>query len=201
MALFPVFLELKGRPVLVVGGGPAAARKVRSLLETGALVRLVAPRLCEELERLAVEGRLGWRRRVYRRRDARGCMLVFAATDSHETNARIGRDARRRGLFHTVMSRGQEGDMIVAAAVRRDPIVVAVSSSGKVPYLTKKLRERLERMLPLDLGEQVERLAELRERVLVDAPADSTRRAEAVDQVLESGVEDVLRRMEKPWSD
>jgi siroheme synthase-like protein len=142
-AQYPVFLDLAGRSVLVVGAGPVALRKTRGLLEAGARVTVVAPEWLPEFEPLAV--RLEQRR--FRISDLDGAFLVFAATNDRRVNRRIGDGAKRRGIPVNVADRAAECDFIVPARVRRGRLQAAVSTGGANPRLAARLRRELERLL------------------------------------------------------
>ena len=143
MKYYPVFLDLKDRPVLVVGAGKVALRKARGLLEAGARVTVVAPEWEEEFEALPV--RLV--RRAFRASDLAGTMLVFAATDDRQTNHRIGVAARGRGIFANIADLAEECGFIVPARVASGKVQVAISTGGENPRLSAELRRKLEELL------------------------------------------------------
>jgi siroheme synthase-like protein len=143
MKHYPVFLDLKDRPVLVVGAGKIALRKTRGLLEAGARVTVVAPDWEPEFDDLPV-------RRIVRRfraSDLAGVMLVFAATDDRLANHRIGVAAKGRGIFANIADSAEECDFVVPARLQRGPIQIAVSTGGENPRLSAELRRKLEAVL------------------------------------------------------
>jgi len=140
---YPIFLDLKDRPVLVVGAGRVALRKVKSLVESGARVTVVAPEWESEFEELPV--RLVPRR--FRASDLAGAMLVFAATDDRLTNHRIGIAAKGKGVFANIADSAGECDFLVPARVQRGGFQVAVSTGGENPRLSAELRRKLEELL------------------------------------------------------
>jgi precorrin-2 dehydrogenase len=140
---YPIFLDLKDRPVLVVGAGKVALRKVKGLLEAGARVMVVAPEWESEFESLPV--RLIPRR--FRATDLSGAMLVFAATDDRLTNHRIGIAAKGKGVFANIADSAEECDFVVPARLQRGTVQVAVSTGGENPRLSAELRKRLEEVL------------------------------------------------------
>ena len=143
MKYYPIFLDVKDRPVLVVGAGKIALRKVRALVEAGARVTVVAPDWEPEFEELPV-------RRIVRRfraSDLGGAMLVFAATDDRLTNHRIGVAAKGRGIFANIADSAAECDFVVPARVQRGAVQIAVSTGGESPRLTAELRRKLEDVL------------------------------------------------------
>jgi len=140
---YPVFLDLKDRPVLVVGAGKVALRKTRGLLEAGARVTVVAPECEPDFEELPV--RLV--RRRFRASDLAGAFLVFAATDDRLTNHRIGIAAKGRSLFANIADSAEECGFIVPARVNRGDVQIAVSTGGENPRLSAELRKKLEEVL------------------------------------------------------
>lgn len=140
---YPIFLDLKDRPVLVVGAGKVALRKTKGVLEAGARVTVVAPDWEAEFESLPV--RLV--RRHFRASDLAGCMLVFAATNDRLANHRIGIAAKGKGVFANIADSADECDFIVPARLNRGSIHVAVSTGGENPRLAAELRRKLEEIL------------------------------------------------------
>lgn len=140
MKHYPIFLDLRDRPVLVVGAGKVALRKTRGLLEAGARITVVAPEFEPEFETLPV--RLV--RRRFRASDLAGAMLIFAATDDRMTNHRIGIAAKGKGVFANIADNAQECDFIVPARLHRGAIQLAISTGGENPKLAAELRRKLE---------------------------------------------------------
>jgi siroheme synthase-like protein len=140
---YPVFLDLKDRPVLVIGAGKVALRKARGLLEAGARVTVVAPECEPEFDDLGVR----MVRRRFRASDMTGAFLVFAATDDRQTNHRIGVAAKGRGVFANIADSAEECGFIVPARVNRGEVQVAISTGGESPRLSAELRRKLEEIL------------------------------------------------------
>lgn len=144
--LFPVFLKLGGRRVVVVGAGPVAAGKVTSLLETGAQVTVVAPEIRPELER----SDLTLVRRAFRPSDLDGAWLVVAAAPP-EVNRAVRAAAEQRGVFVNAIDHPETCSAYAGGVLTRGGVTVAISSSGEAPALAGLLREALEAVLPEDL--------------------------------------------------
>jgi siroheme synthase-like protein len=166
-SLFPVFLKLADRAVLVVGAGPVTERKVEALLEAGARVRLVAPEATADLRRLADEGRLQWVPRRFEERDVDDAWLVVSATGDPETQRRVTAAAEARRAFVLAVDDPPNASAYSGAVVRRPPFLVAISSSGATPALTRVLREIIEQVLPGDRW--VEEARALRRRWVADS--------------------------------
>lgn len=174
--LYPASLDLRGAPVLVVGGGAVAARKAGALLLAHAVVTVVAPAFHPAFARLARRPGLRQVRRRFRLSDLRIPRLVFAATDDAALNARIAADARRRGVWVNVAAPGECGDLQVPAAVRRGQVCIAISTGGASAALARTLRERLERAIGPEWGQFAALLEQRRERVLRGVADKSARR-------------------------
>ncbi len=162
MGYYPLFLEMKGRPCLVVGGGQVAQRKVEGLLAAEAAVTVVSPDMTAGLAALKKEGRVTHRQREYQRGDLEGFAIVVAATADKATNARVARDATGGGVFVNAVDDPASCDFILPSVVRRGEVVLAVSTGGLSPALARRLREELEAYLSDDFAPLVELLAEVR---------------------------------------
>ncbi len=171
---FPIFLSLRGRPALVVGGGEQAARKVELLLSAGARVSLVAGTVNGEIAQLIAEGRIFWAGRSFDDGDLAGAMLAIVASDEEALRARVSAAAQARGVPVNVVDRPALSTFIMPSIVDRGAVTVAVSTDGAAPALARKVRAEIERTLPAAIG-RVARFAEIfREQVrrtLVDPRA------------------------------
>lgn len=176
MRYFPMFLDLKNRKALVVGGGEEALRKVRLLLKTEALIEVVATELHPELTDLSVWGSIYWLGHGFHEDQLDGAALVFVASDD-ETNERVSAAARARSIPVNVVDEPDLSTAITPAIVDRDPLVVAIGSEGAAPILAQGIRARVESMLPPQLGAFVKRAEGLRERVAEAIPPGNRRRA------------------------
>ncbi len=161
MEFLPIFLDLKRRNVLVVGGGEIAARKIDLVLRAGARVNVAALELCPALERLAGEGRILHVEQPYDEQLLlQGITLVIAATDDAEVNRQVSEDAQALGLPVNVVDQPELCTFILPSIIDRSPVVVAVSTGGASPVLGRILRARLESLIPASYG----RLAALARR-------------------------------------
>lgn len=152
MDFLPLFHNLRGRQVLVVGGGEIALRKARLLAEAGARLRVVAPRIEDALRALVEQGAGELFERGYQEHDLDGCALVIAATDDEPLNACVSREASARSLPVNVVDAPALCSVIFPAIVDRSPLMVAVSSGGDAPVLTRLMRARLETLIPAAYG-------------------------------------------------
>jgi len=150
MGPYPVVLDLGGRPVLVVGGGAVAERKVEGLRAACASITVVSPRVSARLAKMADQGDIRVRRRAYRRSDLRGVAIVFAATDDRNVNAAVAADARRRRIWVNAADDPDHCDFILPSVLRRGSLLVSVTTGGRSPALARIVREELERLLGSD---------------------------------------------------
>jgi siroheme synthase-like protein len=170
---FPAFLDVRRRRCLVVGGGAIALRKVRGLLECGARVTVVSPALVPALARLATMGAIEYRARPFRRADARGAMLVIAATGVAAVDDEVAAAARSHGALINAVDRPARCDFIYGSVLRRGELQIAVSTGGRAPALAREIRRRLEPVVGTDYGPLVERVG--RARRLTRATATTPR--------------------------
>ena len=152
MRYFPVFLDLDGQKVLVVGGGEQAAQKLRLLLKTSARVCVVAAGPCAEIEALAAAGRIELQRRTFQPRDLVDARLAIAALDDAAETARVAAAARGMGVPLNVVDRQDLSSFITPSIVDRDPVVVAIGTEGTAPVLARRIKALLEPLLPARLG-------------------------------------------------
>ena len=158
--LFPVFLKLSGRKVLVVGAGTVAVTKIRSLLEAGAEIEVVAPEVAVAVEALNVP----LRRRTFRPSDLDGAWLVVAAAPS-EVNRAVADEAGRRGVFVNAVDDPNNASAYLGGVVRRAGVTFAISTDGRAPALAGLIREGLEAVLPeADLESWMREAHRLRQR-------------------------------------
>ena len=141
---YPIFLNIRGKRCVVVGGGPVALRKVNILLEHEASVKVISPELCPELSQLAKSRAIQVLQRNYNGGDLQGAFITIAATDDGEINNKVAEEARAKGVLVNVVDDSEHSDFIVPSQFRRGDITIAVSTAGKSPALARKIRTRLE---------------------------------------------------------
>ncbi|HEX4152172.1 MAG TPA: siroheme synthase CysG [Steroidobacteraceae bacterium] len=176
MNYFPLFFDLNGQRVLVVGAGAVALRKVQLLLRAHAAVIVVAPQVAPELLRLAAQGHIEIRGREFTAEDLDGARLVIVATARRAVNRWIASLCEARAIPVNVVDDRKASRVIVPAIVDRDPVIVAVSSAGASPVLARRLRERLEALIPLRIGRWASWLAEMRGAARRRIPSAGARR-------------------------
>ena len=162
MNYFPVFFDLAGQRVLVVGAGEVALRKISLLERSGALITVVAPEVALELQARAARGGLELKIREFIPADLEGARLVIVATASRAVNRWIAKMADAHAIPVNVVDDRVASRFIVPAIIDRDPVLVAISTGGTSPVLARRLRERLEALIPKRFGELALWLRELR---------------------------------------
>jgi len=191
--LFPAFLDLRGRPVLVVGGGAVARRKIAALLPTGAEVRVGAPALDPEVAALVDTGRIVHLDGRFRADWLDDIWLVIAATDETDTNRTVAEAANARRIWANVVDDAPLCSFQVPARIERGPLQIAISSGGGAPMLARHLRERLETDLDESLGALGTLLVRHRRRIRAQIP-DTGARRRFFDAVMRSDIQTLLRR-------
>jgi siroheme synthase-like protein len=146
--LFPLFLRLAEKDVLVVGAGSVAERKIHDLVDAGAFVRVVALRATSAVEALATKGAITLELRHFDERDVHGSWLVVAATADASVQARVCAAANQDRILSIAVDDPPNGTAYSASVIRRPPFTIAISSTGEAPALSRLLREILEQTLP-----------------------------------------------------
>jgi uroporphyrin-III C-methyltransferase / precorrin-2 dehydrogenase / sirohydrochlorin ferrochelatase len=165
MDYFPIFLDLKKRRCLLVGGGDVATRKGRLLSKAGAVLRVVAPDISAELRELIMLNSGEIVEREYQTNDLNGCVLAIAATDDEALNEKISADAKARFLPVNVVDSPALCTYITPAIIDRTPLVIAVSSGGEAPVLARLIRAKLETLIPAQYGKLAKIASRWRDRV------------------------------------
>jgi siroheme synthase-like protein len=173
--LLPVFVKLERRSCLVAGGGAIGLQKIRSLLECGANVTVVAPDARDEVRDLEEQQKIVWHRRRYVVEDIHGKQLVIAATNDSEVNHAIYNDAVAAGVLANAVDDPPFCDFYFGSVVRRGPLQIGISTAGESPALAQRLRQKLERLLDEGTGPWLERLGSLRREVLAAHPPGEKR--------------------------
>jgi uroporphyrin-III C-methyltransferase/precorrin-2 dehydrogenase/sirohydrochlorin ferrochelatase len=187
MQYLPIFLDVRHKPCLVVGGGEVAVRKVASLLRSGASLTIVAPALAPPLRDMLVRGAFCHRDRGFEEGDLDDALLVVAATADRTVNRRVADLARARGIPVNVVDQADDSTFIMPSVIDRSPVVVAVSTGTASPVLARLLRTRLESVIPAGYGRLADLCARYRDRVKAHF-SDQRDRRRFWDRVLQGGV-------------
>jgi precorrin-2 dehydrogenase/sirohydrochlorin ferrochelatase len=162
MAYYPIFVELKDRPCLVIGGGREAQRKVNGLLAAGGRITVVAPKLSRSLQQLLAEGEIDCLQREYQEGDVEGYEVVMVATDDGAVNAEVAAEGKRRRVWVNAADDPANCDFILPSVIRRGAITLAASTGGASPALARRLREELEAYLTEEMPALADLLREVR---------------------------------------
>lgn len=176
MALFPLFLKLTSRPCIVIGAGHLAESKIDSLRASDAAVTVIAPEVSDRIGEQAATGELTLHRRPYQSGDLAGTFLVVAATNDPAVNRAVFAEATASGVLCNAVDDPPFCDFYFPSIVRRGDLQIAISTAGNSPALAQQLRKELNEQLPLDLGEWLADLGNLRREVVAAEPLNESRR-------------------------
>ena len=184
MRYFPIFVDLDGRDVLIVGGGEKALQKLRLLTKTTARIRVVAEDIAPDIARLEREPPLVLERRVFAEADVVGAAMVFAASDDPQADAKVSAAAKAHGVPVNVVDAPRDSTFIMPAIVDRDPVVVAIGTGGAAPILAREIKAKVEAWLPAGFGSVAARAMTMRVRIH-EAIADPVARRHAWERLLQ----------------
>ncbi len=178
MGYIPIFFDVTGRPCLVIGGGEVAARKVESLLEAGARVTVVSPRLSPTLTAAVARGLVTHIARDYAPGDINGCVLVYAATDDPKLHREVAAEARSLGIPINVADVPELCSFIAPAVVKRGALQIAISTGGASPAFAARIRRELEDRFGAEYALTLDLMRAVRRRLHAEeiAPAERIRR-------------------------
>jgi precorrin-2 dehydrogenase/sirohydrochlorin ferrochelatase len=173
---YPIFLNLKSKRAVVIGGGPVAARKILSLLDTGARVVVVAEHIDDVLRAKCQNTNIEFVEAKYSKDYLVGATLAFAATNDAKTNAQIYKDCQQLEVLCNVVDNPTLCDFFTPAVVKRDDLQIAISTDGNFPAYAGHLRQKLEEIITSEHGRFVTELEKIREKVLTDISDENKRK-------------------------
>lgn len=180
MSYFPFFIDLEGKQCLVVGGGEVACRKVQALLPFGVHIRMKAREYCEALQALGkqevYQDRLKLAYGTFDQEDLQEVFFVIAATDNAELNRKISVECQNRGILVNAVDQKELCSFYFPSLVKKEDLVVGISSGGNSPVLTKKIRKKVEKELPDYYAPLNRQLGSIRECVLENISTESARK-------------------------
>ncbi len=191
MDFFPIFMNLKKRPCLVVGGGKIAARKIHLLLKAKAKVKVVAPDLCREVNDMVIHGEVEYLSREFTEQDISGSVLVIAATNSQQVNKQVSKLSCDKSIPVNVVDQPDLCGFIMPSIVDRSPIQIAISTGGTSPVLARLLRTRLESYIPAAYGKLARLVSSFRSQVINKFISTNQRRM-FWEKILEGKVAELL---------
>lgn len=173
--LYPINVRIRDRNVVVIGGGRVAHRKVLGLLDAGAKVKIVSPKLTNELLLLSQSGQISWQPEPYTKENLEGALLIVAATNDQETNQAVKRDAAPNQLVN-LADDPEQSDFQVPSVLKRGKLTIAVSTSGASPVLAKKIRRQLEQMFAEEYESYLDFLAYSRKEIKAAVQDETVKR-------------------------
>ena len=176
MDLFPIFLKIAARPCIVIGAGNLAESKIESLQAAHAKVTVIAPEARPRIANLAAGGEIEWKQRKYMEGDLTGHFLVVAATDSPAVNRAVHREATEKNIICNAVDDPPFCDFYFPSVVRRGDLQIAISTAGASPALAQRLRKEINAQLPLDAGDWLTDLGNLRREVTQMEPLNDERK-------------------------
>lgn len=174
---YPVFLDLRDKKCLVVGGGKVAAQKVNSLLSCHAKVTVLSPELSFELQKLTDTGKIKYLQKTYNSIFLEDIFLVIGSTANEEVNSSIAADCRSRHILVNIVDVPSLCSFIVPAVARQGDLSIAISTAGKSPALAARLRKEIESSFDLQYGSFLDFLGALRPRILETISNSNRRKA------------------------
>jgi siroheme synthase-like protein len=152
MSLFPIFVKVQGRLIVVIGGGRIAEAKIPSVLSAGARIRLIAPSITPQIAEWVRFGKIDWLPKEFEATDLQEAFLVIAATSAPGVNEAVFREAERRGVLCNAVDDIEHCHFYYGAVVQRGDLQIAISTNGKSPALAQRLRQEFE----IDFGPEYE---------------------------------------------
>jgi precorrin-2 dehydrogenase/sirohydrochlorin ferrochelatase len=162
---YPLFLKVKDKKCVVIGGGEVAERKVKGLLEQSARVEVISPGITPYLRQLAEQGKITVAEREYHPGDLKGSLLAIAATDSSRVNKEVAQEGEREGILVNVVDDPEQSTFIVPSVVQRGDLRIAISTGGHSPALARKIRQELEHHFPPEYALLLPLVSEVRQQL------------------------------------
>jgi precorrin-2 dehydrogenase / sirohydrochlorin ferrochelatase len=191
--MYPLFLNLRGRNCVVVGGNRMAESKIRDLLEAGAKVTVMGVEVTDAIAGWARTGRVQWENRHYETGDLRHALVVVAAADS-STNARVFSDAEASSTLCNAVDDIEHCNCFASSVVRRGPLPIAISTAGNSPALAQRLRIELERQFGPEYFTWVKKLGELRRHLFSDPDLDPDTRTRTLHERASAAAFELFRQ-------
>ena len=192
MKYYPVNLDIRNRSCLVVGGGGVGTRKVKTLIECGAVVTVISPQVSTRLEKMAADNLITLEKRAYQAGDLQGNFLVIGATDDETLNRRIHAEAEASNTLCNIADRPEICNFILPAIVSRGDLMLAVSTSGKSPAYAKQLRKALEKQFGPEYEPFLQLMGAIRKRLLCEKHEPEAHKP-LFEKLINGGLLDLIR--------
>ena len=191
MSLLPLFIDIKDKPCLIVGGGKIAARKLKMLCKAEADITIIAPLICEEIQALVETHSLRLNQREFIDADINKQNLIIAATSDSPLNKHISDLAKLKNILVNVADDFKQGDVVLPSVINRDPIQIAVTTGGASPVLARLLRRNLERCTPSAYGALASLVEKYRQKI-ADTIEDEDSRRRFWEEVLQGPISEMV---------
>ncbi|MES0349492.1 MAG: bifunctional precorrin-2 dehydrogenase/sirohydrochlorin ferrochelatase [Desulfobacteria bacterium] len=192
MRYYPINLDVQNRECLVVGGGGVGERKVKTLLECGALVTVVTTDATEALQALASERSISLKTREYEPSDMEGKFLVIGATDNEEVNEKISKDAAERELLCNIADRPAACNFVLPAIARQGDLLIAISTSNKSPAVARRIRQNLEKEFGPEYALLLNLMGAIRQKLLSESKSPEAHKR-VFELLLDEGLLEMIR--------
>ena len=192
MKYYPVNLNIKNKMCIVIGGGKVAERKILSLLDCKADVTVISPKVTRFIQKLSDESKISILKRYFRKEDLKEAFLVIAATNSSRINRKIIQEANKRKILINVVDSPELCDFIMPSLIRRGDLLITISTGGKAPALSKKLRIMLEEIIGEEYEIILDKLAGFRDELKTKSLSQKKRK-----EILEKVISQLNSEFEK----
>lgn len=192
MKYYPIFLDIRNKPCVVIGGGDVAERKVVSLLSAGARVTVVSPEFTVNLYGMGEDGKILLIRRPYQEGDLKGAFLAYAATDEEDINKRVYMEGAKEGILLNVVDEPEMCDFIVPSVVNRGALSIAISTGGASPAFAKRLRMEMEERYGEEYSVFLEIMAAIRQKLLTKGSVSGKNR-KIFNKLASSSMPDMIK--------
>jgi precorrin-2 dehydrogenase/sirohydrochlorin ferrochelatase len=193
MTYYPIFIDLKGKTALVVGGGNVAERKIEVLLDCGAKINIVSNELTDKLKNLVEVYGIRHLNEEFSKKHLEGVFLVIAATDDKQLNHKISKIAKKMGLLINAVDQLPDCNFIVPSIVKRGDLLIAISTSGKSPALAQKIRKQLDTQFGSEYEDFLVLMGRVRKEILTKGLSQEEN-SRFFHEIVESDVLDALLR-------
>jgi precorrin-2 dehydrogenase/sirohydrochlorin ferrochelatase len=189
---YPAYLDIKGKRCLVIGGGAVAERKVNLLLRCGAEVSVISPDLTRRLKELNSRGKIKFLKGGFKEKYLKDIFLVIGATDNRNVNFKIYESANKRNILVNIVDSPELCNFIVPSIVGRGSLIIAISTGGKSPALSKKIRKELEDRYGFEYAKFLNIMGGLRNRISSKV-RDKKKREEIYNRLVDSDIIELIR--------
>ena len=195
MKLYPIFLKLKNKACLVIGGGDVAFRKTANLVKSGALVSVIAPEITDKFNRFIKNKKIRHINRKYINGDLKDYYLVIAATNSSKINKEIYEESLKENILINCVDDPENSSFYVPSVAKEGDLQIAISTSGKAPLLAKKIREIIEKKFYPDLQEDIDKLSTLRGNIINSLKDNIGLKKQKINDILVPKINKILEKL------